>query len=224
MPEPLSPELVPVAPDEEAQRAREELSDASTWNDFLAEVRSRPGPSVDDEEVRAEPWEEPTRRSRPRLVPILLVVLVMALIAGGAALWARNRSHGTVPPSAAKPAPGSTSVPAKRTRVQSTVRSPRARHAKPAAPETTPRKARATQGAVVPARVFSWAAAPGSRYRVRFFRDGRKVLDVRSGTPRLVLPRTFAFGPGRYRWMVVAISRAGARHVVVNSSFVVGKS
>src|SRR6478672_2384641 len=98
MPEPLSPELVLVAPDEEAQRAREELSDASTWNDFLAEVRSRPGPSVDDEEVRAGPWEEPTRRSRPRLVPILLVVLVMGLIAGGAALWARILSQVTVPP------------------------------------------------------------------------------------------------------------------------------
>jgi hypothetical protein len=71
--------------------------------------------------------------------------------------------------------------------------------------------------------VFSWPAARGSRYHVRFWRNGTKVLDVRTAKPRLVLPRTFVFKPGRYRWMVVAV-RGGTRRSLVDSAFVVAKS
>jgi hypothetical protein len=47
--EPLSPELVLVAPVDEAQRAREELSDDASWDEFLGGLRSRAQPTVDEE-------------------------------------------------------------------------------------------------------------------------------------------------------------------------------
>jgi hypothetical protein len=78
----------------------------------------------------------------------------------------------------------------------------------------------------VPARVFSWPAErAATRYLVRFFRNGKKVLEVRTVRARLVLPKTFVFRLGRYRWTVVPLGVAG-KGLLVDSRFVVsqGKS
>jgi len=170
--EPLSPELILVAPAEEAQHAREELGQD--------DVRARPEHTVSDDEVAVESWEHPRGRSRRRLTSVFGGVAVLIAVVGGA-FWAWHRSHDSAP---------SRSVTGK---------------------------------AFAPARAFSWPAVSGSRYRVRFWREGRKVLDLRAAKPRLIVPRTFVFAPGRYRWSVLAVSGVGARRLVVNSDFVVAK-
>ncbi|HWJ32651.1 MAG TPA: hypothetical protein VNR59_09955, partial [Gaiellaceae bacterium] len=85
--------------------------------------------------------------------------------------------------------------------------------------------ARARTAPFVPARSWSWPSVQGSsRYRVRFFRNGGKVLDTRTTKPRLVLPKDFTFRAGRYRWTVVPISAQGkALRPIVDSTFVVSK-
>jgi hypothetical protein len=73
----------------------------------------------------------------------------------------------------------------------------------------------------VPARVFSWPAERAAkRYLVRFFRNGKKVLEVRTVRARLVLPKSFVFRPGSYRWTVVPLGVAG-KGPLVDSRFVV---
>jgi hypothetical protein len=63
-----------------------------------------------------------------------------------------------------------------------------------------------------------------NRYRVRFFRNGGKVLDTRTTKPRLVLPKDFNFRAGRYRWTVVPFSAEGKPlQPIVDSTFVVSK-
>ena len=60
-------------------------------------------------------------------------------------------------------------------------------------------------------------------YRVRFFRNGRLVLDVRTVKARIVLPKSFAFRKGRYRWTVVPLAAGKPRRPVVDSTFVVAR-
>jgi hypothetical protein len=73
----------------------------------------------------------------------------------------------------------------------------------------------------VPARVFSWPSEPAAkRYLVRFFRNGHKVLEKRTVRARLVLPKSFVFRPGSYRWTVVPLGVAG-KGPLVDSRFVV---
>src|SRR5881397_3095888 len=91
-PEPLSPELVLVAPPDEAQAAREHLGDApgSEWDEFLIRVRARPEPAP-AVETREEPVERPERRSRRPLVVAGLAILLVSLAVGIA--WARDRAQ-----------------------------------------------------------------------------------------------------------------------------------
>jgi hypothetical protein len=246
-PEPLSPELVLVAPADEAERAREELSDdrlwvalddkphhareelgsgvssvapaeeaqpvpqepsnGASWNEFLVDVRSRPEPN-EDKEVEVERWERPRRRPRPRLLLIGLGLVALLVAGVAAASWMGNRSD--------------TKESLRAAPVLSTAATPSA-VLPPAQGKPTKTAPRRTRGTFAPARVFSWPAARGSRYHVRFWRDGTKVLDVRTAKPRLVLPRTFVFKPGRYRWMVVAV-RGGTKRSLVDSAFVVAQS
>jgi hypothetical protein len=44
--------------------------------------------------------------------------------------------------------------------------------------------------------------AGADEYRIRFYRDGRVVIEDKANTPRFVLPRGFEFRPGAYRWTV----------------------
>jgi len=239
--EPLSPELILVSPPEEAALAREQLPDPSetlrpevrreapkevpsevpvpadpsdaTWNDFLADVRSRPVDPVVAARPRPRP-RPPTQITRNRrrwlLIATAAIVAVGAVVGLG---WARDRSHQKSGSSVApKPAKHTSATPA-----PAVTTAPKAKSSKPRSSHG---------GGFVPTRVWSWAAAPGaSTYVVRFLRDGHKVLKIRTGAPRLQLPSRFSFTPGRYRWTVTTVPRKGKLgHVIVNSAFTVGAS
>jgi len=227
--EPLSPELILVAPPDEAQAAREHLEDApgSEWDEFLARVRERPEPAPDVEGT-AEPVERPKRRSRRPLVVGGVAILVISLAVGIA--WLRDRAQQRTtqpaPPAVTSHASATSAAPAPRK--SGTTVAPKPTHStgvKPAKPKvraTRPSSPKRT-ARFVPARIWSWPADPGSpRYLVRFFRDGHRVLAIRTVRPRLVLPKRFTFRAGRYRWTVIPISSRGKRgRALVNSTFVV---
>jgi hypothetical protein len=226
--DPLSPELILVAPADEAQAAREHLEDApgSEWDEFLTRVRAQPEPAPDVERT-AEKAEPPKRRSRRPLVVAGLAILLVSLAVGIA--WARDRA----PKRAAQPpATVATShADARTTPVRPAPRKNRTQ--KPTPARTAEPKVRATGPAApkrsagfVPARIWSWPEGPSSpHYLVRFFRNGHKVLAVRTARPRLVLPKRFRFRPGQYRWTVVPISARGKPgRALVDSTFVVSKA
>jgi hypothetical protein len=95
----------------------------------------------------------------------------------------------------------------------------------PVGARETPTAANTAATGFLPARVWSWTPVKGARrYRIRFFRNGQRVLNMRTARPRLVLPKQFTFRPGEYRWTVVPISRAGkAGRRIVDSRFAVAK-
>jgi hypothetical protein len=55
---------------------------------------------------------------------------------------------------------------------------------------------------------------------VTFYLDGRVVLRERVKESRLVMPGSFRFEAGRYRWTVRAIPAASPTARIVDSSFV----
>jgi hypothetical protein len=82
-----------------------------------------------------------------------------------------------------------------------------------------------TSSSFVPARVFTWPAHPrAASYIVRFFRNGRRVLQLPATRPRVALPSSFRFIAGSYRWQVIpVVGGSGSRHLappVVDSTFV----
>ena len=234
-PLPVSPELILVASPEEARLAREQLADAAPrdWAEFLANIRARPVASETAAPTEALPrrplpegapgdWDEflanirarpvasetaalpavalPRRKHRLRLT----VIAVVAAAAAFGILRAVRGHDETAPAVFRAPAV------AERTQTHQTVAPKPAATRKPA---KTPK--------FVPARVFSWPAErAATRYLVRFFRNGNKVLEVRTVRARLVLPKTFVFRPGRYRWTVVPLGVAG-KGPLVDSRFVV---
>jgi hypothetical protein len=244
-PEPLSPELILVAPPDEAQAAREHLEDApgSEWDEFLARVRARPEPPPDVDST-AEPAERPKRRSRRPLVVAGVAILVVSLAVGIAFVRDRAPQRAAQPPAtaatatAATPSAGTTPpAPRKKPARKPTLVSPKRTHstgvkpartsktAKPKVRTTRPTSAKRGAG-FVPARIWSWPKGANSpHYLVRFFRNGHKVLAVRTARPRLVLPKRFTFRAGRYRWTVVPVSPRGKLgRALVDSTFVVSKA
>lgn len=203
----------------------------SDWDAFLARARATPyEPAAIEEVPEVSP---PSGRSRRTPALIALGVLALALLGGVA--WARDwfQQSGSSTSGASSPP---IQAPRQPTTSASAPSKPKKRAQKPAArkrtrttaPRTAPKAPKASKApkktaAFVPARVWSWPAARGSsRYRVRFFRNGRKVLDVRTTKPRLVLAKSFTFRNGRYRWMVVPISSDGkGLRPIVDSTFVV---
>jgi hypothetical protein len=223
--EPPSPEVV---------KANGDHSEAS-WNEFLADVRNRPAEPVVQARPRPPVPAREVGRGRKRLFVAAVALVAVAVVAGLA--WARDRAQqrpgssaasmpvpahrqATTPKSATHanttPAPAVTTAPKSKS-------SPPPKHSKPSTPTRPP--AKHTAG-FVPTRIWSWAATPGAgAYVVRFLRDGHKVLKIRTGSPRLRLPSSFTFTPGRYRWTVTAIpSKGKGAHVIVNSSFTVAAS
>jgi hypothetical protein len=218
-PLPISPELILVAPPEEARLAREQLADPTPgeWDEFLANIRARAAAS----EPAAPAEALPRRRHRVRLTVIAAVVIAAAAfgivrairdhdepateVARVPAIAERTQTHHAVAP---KPAPA---------------RRPKAtKRRKPSKPAARPaRRKPAKTPTFVPARVFSWPPErAATRYLVRFFRNGHKVLEARTVRARLVLPKSFVFRPGRYRWTVVPLGVAG-KGPLVDSRFVI---
>ena len=236
--QPLSPELILVSPPDVAALAREQLPEppetlsnghrseaqgepASTetseasWNDFLADVRSRPVEPVVDPRPIPRPPVRIRRDGRTRLLVGMVALAGVAAVVGLA--WARD--HGNQRPQGRGAAP----KPAKPSSHAKTPPAPAARKPKPK-PKQSPKPPPSKAAGFVPTRIWSWAAAPGAAtYVVRFLRDGHTVLKVRTGSPRLRLPPGFTFRPGSYRWTVTAFpSKGKGAHVVVDSGFTVG--
>jgi hypothetical protein len=120
----------------------------------------------------------------------------------------RPQPHVTPPPPATTRAPAPKPRPAQR---------PKPKPKRPPAPSTAP-----AGGGFVPARTWSWAPVPqATAYRVTFTRNGAVVFTTRTSAARLVLPRTFRFAKGTYRWSVVPVVGGKQRPATVASRFVV---
>jgi hypothetical protein len=90
---------------------------------------------------------------------------------------------------------------------------------------TTERPAGAPSTGFVPARTWTWPESKGARaYETRFMRDGHLVLDMRTTQPRLVLPRTFTFRAGTYRWIVRRIPPGASQRPIVDSTFALSRA
>lgn len=238
--DPISPELVLVAPPEEARRAREQLAEfpGAEWDDLISRERAR--------RVRRPPELPPPPASARRrrrwarrsvLVGALLIFVASAVTVGlaatrdnggdGAARRAvtpvRHQSSTTpstahVTTAAKKPQKSAQrpSRPApKRTARPKAHATPNKTSTKPTRPRRAPRRIVA---GFVPARTWSWE--PQSRTRRYVFtlqRNGKRVMAARTTKPRFVLPERFQFAAGRYRWRVVAVG--ARRKVVVDSKF-----
>jgi hypothetical protein len=167
-----------------------------------------PSASVDGRPSRTRP-----RRLRWLLLVVGLLLLgVAALVAAFAWLAGDHGERGAGAPVAVSGASQSEAPKPRTTTVRRTARSsspqPRARRAARAAPrgQSSAPAARTSS----PAQVFVWLPVQGARrYKVQFFRSGKKVFEATTSKARLTLPRRWTFGgrrfeltPGSYRWLV----------------------
>jgi len=236
---PISPELILVSSPEEQQRARELLppTPAEDWDLLLSGIRAR---------AALQPVE-PIQVARARKPRRMLVLASLALVAVAVPIGmagARDnvtlqrvaKARGQRSASRAVPPvtfPATPVSPATRPHVK-----PKAKAAKrPAAPRTTGQKsaspkvkAKTANGPTaprvsgfVPSRVWGWVAQPGPvTYLFRLYRNGRQVYAARTKQAQLMLPKSFRFAAGTYRWSVVALgkSKAQSPKPLVESTFV----
>jgi hypothetical protein len=240
---PISPELILVSSPEEQQRARELLppAPADEWDRLLTRIRAA-----------AEEAEQisPPRSRKPRRALVLASLVLVAVAVPIGMAGARDnvdvggprpaRVHSVTSP-AAHPAPAPV-APSK----APGVKKPAVKAVRPAVrPSTTGKsqpKTKAGSGAAkakaqpkapepatpqvsgfVPSRVWGWVAQPGAKsYLFRLYRNGRQVYTARTKQAQLVLPGSFHFAPGKYRWSVVALTGSAKRGLkpVVESTFV----
>jgi len=226
-----SPELVLVSPPEEAQAAREALTEpqppetAPVANQAPRSVALRQVVAPEPRLVAVPPPEPPpasfpaplpapaapSRRRRSRL---LLGAVALVLTAGGffagSRLGDRNRAGSAAPgPSTAQSVPVRQSTNAAAQGVGT-----RTRQTSSAAASATSRQ----QGAAHPPAV-SWKARPGVRhYRLDLVRGGAVVLTILTDEPRAKIPLTFPnagrrsrLAPGTYQWRVSAATARPSR-------------
>lgn len=243
--DPMSPELVLVAPPDEARRARERLPapPASERNGLHSQARARPARAQSEQPPRVQrrrPWVR-----RTVLVGALLLVVVTGVtvgLAGSRDTKGKQAAQPTLRPVRHQSSPTTSSTPTttveKRHATTTSRQNPPASHSNSQAParasekKKTPSKkqtptrpsrpARHAPTGFVPARTWSWE--PQSRARRYVFtlaRNGRRVIVARTAKPRFVLPQRFQFAAGRYRWRVVALTTkpGSPRKVVVDSKF-----
>lgn len=238
---PISPELILVSSPEEQLRARELLppNPAEEWDRVLATIRARA--ALEPVEPAPAPRVRKPRRALV-LASLLLVAVAVPIGMAGArddlagrhlsAKAGRSVHRSTspalqrpsapfapaTPPAVRKPAPKA-KHPAKRPGKQ-------AAKPKPSAPSTKPKTSKPSAPQVsgfVPSRVWGWVAQPGSvSYLFRLYRNGRQVYRARTKQAQLVLPDSFRFAAGKYRWSVVAVSSSKKHGLkpVVESTFV----
>jgi hypothetical protein len=76
----------------------------------------------------------------------------------------------------------------------------------------------------VPARRWTWSARPGAvGYEVTFYLADRVVLRAKPTRPSFVLPPSFRFEPGTYRWTVRALPGSPVGPIV-DSAFVLTRA
>jgi hypothetical protein len=215
MGEPISPELVSVDP-ELAAAARAALPE-EPWQMFTPAPAPLP--------VATESLGAPRRSLRRAGIALAFVTAAVAgVVVGSTDVFKRANDS---PSFAAEPSPAAPSVAAT-TGVTTTVAPPSVTATatpEPAPAPTTPARRPAptkstAEGTFVPSRTFAWAPVSGAdRYRVRFYRDGRVVLEGRAEQPRFVVPPGFEFRPGAYRWTVEPRRGEAYGSPVVDSRF-----
>jgi len=191
----VSPELVLVSSPEEARRSRELLPE-EPWARLVPPTETETTTPVPKPQARLhlvtldEP--SPTRRLRPTVLAILLGAALAAAgyLAERTWLGSDIRQSGALP--AGTSATGS------------------------AAPVLTTLRA---QTGFVPSRAWSWAPAAADAYEVTFYLNGRIVLHTRVNNPHMLLPQSFRFQAGRYRWTVRALPSAPGAPPIADSSF-----
>jgi hypothetical protein len=206
-----------------------------------------PAPAYPRVVVEEAPAEPPRRRRRGRVV--LATCLVGAAVAAGGYLTETRWLDGGATPAVSAPASPPTLAAAEDLSLSvptapAPSREPRTTAPKPAAhpaatatqPVTTSTGPAAEQRphtaspstsvpeapvGFVPARSWAWAPQQGAdAYEVTFFLDGRVVLRARPTKPGLVLPSSFRFHAGRYRWTVRALPATASGALIVDSTFV----
>ena len=221
MGEPISPELVSVDP-ELAAAARAALPE-EPWQMFSPAPAPHP--------AATERLGAPRRSLRgPGIALAFVAAAVAGIVVGSTDAFKRANDS---PSFAAEPPPAAAPSVAATTGVTATVAPPSVTATAAATPElapapTTPTRRPAptkstAEGTFVPSRTFAWAPVSGAdRYRVRFYRDGRVVLEGRAEQPRFVVPPRFEFRPGAYRWTVEPRRGEAYGSPVVDSRFEVG--
>jgi hypothetical protein len=189
-PLPVSPELILVAPPEEARLAREQLAEAAPrdWDGFLANIPAHAAVSETSAPTDAVPrrelpdgapgdWDEflanirarpvaseiaaPPAVALPRRKHRVRLTVIAVVVAAAAAFGILRAVRGH---DETAPAVFRAPAAAERTQTHQTV-----------APKPATRK-RAKTPKFVPARVFSWPAErAATRYLVRFFRNGARA-------------------------------------------------
>jgi hypothetical protein len=227
-----SPELVLVSPPEEAQAAREALTEpqpetAPVANQAPRSVALRQVVAPEERLVAVPPPKPPPASFAPPSLPsapaaparrrrsrMLLLAFALVLAAGGYVvgrqLGERHRpgAAAAVPATAqsvSQPAAttGSAQSAGARTRSTSSVAGPQS---------TGPPRA-------APAPAVSWKAQPGVRhYRLDVVRGGAVVLTILTDEPRASIPLTFPnagrrsrLAPGTYQWRVSAATARPSR-------------
>jgi hypothetical protein len=77
----------------------------------------------------------------------------------------------------------------------------------------------------VPGHVWAWAAQPGAAtYKITFVLDHQPVFQAQTKATHIVLPSTFRFRAGSYRWNVRALPVKPGAAPVVDSTFVLTKA
>jgi hypothetical protein len=83
-----------------------------------------------------------------------------------------------------------------------------------------PKPASAASG-FVPARTWTWPKTSGADgYDMVFLLNGRVVFHARTTNPRVVLPKSFRFQAGTYRWVVRGVPTGTNGRPIVDTTFV----
>jgi hypothetical protein len=239
--EPISPELVLVSSPEDARRARERLPQTQP---AVEPVPARPRPVAVQAAIRwPDVVEEPPAPARPRRRGAVLIgIAFVAAFVGGYLVETRLRAHHSQPGAELQTAPGTVAAAASTPATQGSSpprttapRSSVTATGKAGGTATTPRATQPASAsksgpppppaAFVPARSWSWAPSLDARaYVVTFFLDGRVVFRARPTRPRLVLPSTFRFRPGSYRWTVRPVPATANGKPIIDGRFVLKPS
>ena len=236
-----SPELVLVSPPEEAQAAREALTEpqpetATVTNQAPRSVALRQVVAPEEQLVAVPPPKPPpasfappslppapaapARRRRSRML-LLAFAFALALAAGGFVVGRQLGERHRPGAAAAIPATAqSVSQPAATTgraqsagaRTHSTGARTRSTSSVAGPQSTSPPRA-------APAPAVSWKARPGVRhYRLDVVRGGAVVLTILTDEPRASIPLTFPnagrrsrLAPGTYQWRVSAATARPSR-------------
>jgi hypothetical protein len=226
-----SPELVLVSPPEEAQAAREALTEpqpetAPVANQAPRSVALRqvvapeerlvavPPPKPRPASFAPPPPPAPAAPARRRRSRMLLLAFALVLAAGGYVVGRQLGERHRPGAAAAVPATAqSVSQPAATTgRAQSAGARTRSTSSVAGPQSTGPPRA-------APAPAVSWKAQPGVRhYRLDVVRGGAVVLTILTDEPRASIPLTFPnagrrsrLAPGTYQWRVSAATARPSR-------------